>query len=109
MKAVLRQITSTPEHSFLIRKDVGANMLNNWHYHPEIELLFFKKSSGTWLIGDHIGHFQSGDVVFLGPDLPHCFRHEKAYTTKSGRAAGETICVKFMPMIFGSPFFNMSE
>jgi hypothetical protein len=65
MKAVLRQITSTPEQSFLIRKDVGENMLNNWHYHPEIELLFIKKSSGTWLIGDHIGHFQDGDVVLL--------------------------------------------
>ncbi|MCW3116287.1 MAG: AraC family transcriptional regulator [Chitinophagaceae bacterium] len=109
MKAVLRQITSTPDHSFLIRKDARENMVNNWHYHPEIELLFIKKSSGTWLIGDHIGHFQSGDVVLIGPDLPHCFRHEKKYTAKKSKIAGETICIKFLPEIFGSPFLNMPE
>src|SRR5688500_14504271 len=66
MKPVLRQITATPSWSFLVRKDKGKYMLNNWHYHPEIELLFLKQSSGTWLIGDHIGHYQSGDVVMIG-------------------------------------------
>lgn len=109
MKAVLRQSISTPEHSFLIRRDIGENMVNNWHYHPEIEILFIKKSSGTWLIGDHIGHFQSGDVVFIGPGLPHCFRHEKEYTSNRARAAGATICIKFLPDIFGNAFFNLPE
>jgi AraC-like DNA-binding protein len=109
MKPVLRQITSTPAHSFLIRKDWGENMLNNWHYHPEIELLFMKRSSGTWLIGDHIGHYQSGDVVMLGANLPHCFRHEYDYIIKRDDTAGETICIKFMPDIFGSSFFNLPE
>ncbi|MEO7766456.1 MAG: AraC family transcriptional regulator [Ferruginibacter sp.] len=108
MKAVLRQITSTPEYSFLVRKDVGEHTMNNWHYHPEFELLYIKKSSGTWLIGDHIGHFQNGDIVFIGPDLPHCFRHEKEYT-KNDKSAGETICVKFLFQIFGNQFFNMPE
>ena len=44
---MLRQITATPEYSFLVRKDVGGNMINNWHYHPEIELLFIQRSVGT--------------------------------------------------------------
>ena len=82
MKPALRQITTTPEFSFQIRKDVGDSMINNWHYHPEIELLFLKKSSGTWLIGDHIGHFENGDVVLVGANLPHCFQHEYDYLIK---------------------------
>jgi AraC-like DNA-binding protein len=109
MKPVLRQITSTPEHSFLVRRDVGENMLNSWHYHPEIELLFMKRSSGTWLIGDHIGHFQSGDIVLLGANLPHCFRHEYDYIIERDDAAGETICVKFLAGMFGNDFFNLPE
>lgn len=109
MKPALRQITSTPQNSFLIRKDVGDCMLNNWHYHTEIELLFIKKSSGTWLIGDHIGHFQSGDMVLVGANLPHCFRHEYDHLIKRGATAGETICIKFVPDIFGSQFFNIPE
>jgi AraC-like DNA-binding protein len=109
MKPTLRQITTTPQSSFLIRKDVGDGMLNNWHYHPEIELLFIKKSSGTWLIGDHIGHFKNGDLVLLGANLPHCFRHEYDHLTIKGTTAGEAICIKFIPEIFGSQFFNIPE
>jgi AraC-like DNA-binding protein len=109
MKPALRQITATPQSSFLVRKDTGSAMVNNWHYHPEIELLFIKKSSGTWLIGDHIGHFKNGDMVLIGADLPHCFRHENGYLSRKGATAGETICVKFVPDIFGSQFLNMPE
>ncbi len=109
MKPELRQITSSPQSSFLVRRDVGERMLNNWHYHPEIELLFIKRSSGTWLVGDHIGPFKSGDMLLIGANLPHCFRHEYGHIIKSGKAAGEAICVKFVPAIFGNPFLNMPE
>jgi len=108
MKPVLRQITATPSYSFMVRKDTGKYMVNSWHYHPEIELLFIGKSSGTWLIGDHIGHFQPGDVVMIGSGLPHCFRHEPGYVS-GNEASGETICVKFAPEIFGNAFWNLPE
>lgn len=109
MKPVLRQTIATPEYSFVVRKDIGEKMLNNWHYHPEIELLYFKRSVGTWLIGDHIGHYQSGDVLLIGANLPHCFRHEYDYVIKKEEIAGEAICVKFIPQIFGSAFLNLPE
>ncbi len=109
MKPILRQITSTPQSSFLVRKDVGDSMLNNWHYHPEIELLYIKKSSGTWLIGDHIGHYKNGDIVLIGPNLPHCFRHQYSHLINNGKVVGESICIKFIPAIFGSSFLNMPE
>lgn len=109
MKPVLRQVTSTPEYSFTVRKDEGENMLNNWHYHPEIEILYIKRSLGTWLIGDHIGHFKSGDIVMIGANLPHCFRHEYEYIIKKEDKAGESICLKFLPEIFGPVFLNLPE
>jgi AraC-like DNA-binding protein len=109
MKPTLRQITSSPQSSFLMRKDTGDRMVNNWHYHPEIELLYIKKSAGTWLIGDHIGPFQSGDIVLIGANLPHCFRHELDFMTHKGKNAGETICIKFVPDIFGAQFLNIPE
>lgn len=109
MKPTLRQITTTPESSFLVRKDVGESMLNNWHYHPEVELLYIKKSSGTWLIGDHIGNFDNGDMVLIGANLPHCFRHEYPHINKKGIAPGESICIKFVPDILGSTFLQLPE
>jgi AraC-like DNA-binding protein len=109
MKPVLRQITTTSEYSFLVRKDIGESMINNWHYHPEFELLFIRKSAGTWLIGNHIGHFTSGDIVLIGPNLPHCFRHEDNYLTNGTDSEGESICIKVLPGIFGAQFLNLPE
>lgn len=109
MKPVLLQITDMPEHSFLVRKDIGSEMMNNWHYHPELEILYIKKSAGTWMIGDHIGHFNSGDVVMIGANLPHCFRHEYDYVLQSAENAGESICIKFKPDIFGQQFLALPE
>ena len=59
MKAELRPLTSTPDRSFLIRTDIGQNLVNNWHYHPEIELLYIKRSAGTWLVASQIGALQA--------------------------------------------------
>ena len=109
MKPALRHTTTTPEHSFQIKKDIGDSMINNWHYHPEIELLYLKKSSGTWLIGDHIGQYKDGDVVLVGANLPHCFQHEGEYLIKQGTREGEAICIKFTPEIFGDKFLDMPE
>jgi AraC-like DNA-binding protein len=109
MKPVLRQITDMPEHSFLVRKDIGSQMMNNWHYHPELEILYIKKSSGTWMIGDHIGHFNSGDVVMIGANLPHCFRHEYDYVLQTAVEAGESICIKFKADMLGQPFLALPE
>lgn len=97
-------MTATPNLSFTVRKDVGASLINNWHYHAEIELLFIRRSAGTWLIGDHIGHFKTGDVVMTGSNLPHCFRHEADYME-----TGETICVKFLPAMLGEYFMGLPE
>ena len=57
MKPSLRKVTIGPLHSFSVRKDQGAGLVNNWHYHPEVELLFIKGSKGSLVIGDHIGNF----------------------------------------------------
>lgn len=109
MKPKLRKATPSMTESFIVRKDLGSEMANDWHYHPEIELLFIKRSSGTWMIGGHVGHFQSGDVVLLGPNVPHCYRHEYEYIQQNERATGEAIGVLFLQDILGSHFLNIPE
>ena len=43
----------------------------HWHYHPECEISFVKKGFGTRMVGDSVETFEEGDLLFLGPDLPH--------------------------------------
>ncbi len=42
-----------------------------WHQHPEYEIIYVKKGSGKLHIGNHLGEYQEGEVMFLGPNLPH--------------------------------------
>lgn len=42
-----------------------------WHFHPEFELHQVHATSGRYFVGDFIGHFQPGNLVLVGPNLPH--------------------------------------
>lgn len=42
-----------------------------WHHHPEFELTLTLNSIGQRFIGDHIGDYGDGDLVLIGPNLPH--------------------------------------
>ena len=42
-----------------------------WHHHPEFELTLTLNSVGQRFIGDHIGEYDDGDLVLIGPNLPH--------------------------------------
>lgn len=42
-----------------------------WHYHPQFELTLTVNARGQRYIGDHLGNFEPGDLVLVGPNLPH--------------------------------------
>lgn len=109
MKPTLRKAVPAPESSFVVRKDVGRKMKNNWHYHAECELLFIKRSSGIWLVGDYKDTFESGDVILLGSGIPHSFRHENKYITEGESEPGEALVTLFSPEIFGEYFLSLPE
>lgn len=45
-----------------------------WHYHQEMELSITERGSGTRFVGDHIGPFDSLDVVLIGSNVPHFWK-----------------------------------
>ncbi len=44
-----------------------------WHYHSEVELTFLSSGQARMHVGNHVATCRAGDLVVLGPDLPHDF------------------------------------
>lgn len=78
-----------------------------WHYHPEYELTLIVSSQGQRLVGDGIADYGSGDLVLLGPNLPHSWRSRPFPGTskKSHRA----VVVHFRQDFLGERFFALQE
>lgn len=59
--------------SFTFRKFTEENCSNlpYWHCHPEYEIVFVSNGKGKRQIGDHVSHYEEGDLIFLGPNIPH--------------------------------------
>lgn len=73
MKASLEKIEPGFGSSFTIRKftDVHCHARPHWHFHPEYEIVYISNGRGKRHIGDHFSFYENGDLIFLGPDLPH--------------------------------------
>lgn len=106
MKPSLRKISVNPLTSFSVRVDKADRMLNNWHYHPELELLLIKNSTGTSIIGDKIESFNGKYLVLIGPNLPHTFIHDKSDEDDSDK---EAIVIHFYENFWGRSFVNLPE
>lgn len=73
MKAVLERIEPVFGSSFTIRRfdDLEACNRPHWHFHPEYEIVYISNGRGKRHIGDHVSFYEDGDLIFLGPNLPH--------------------------------------
>jgi AraC-like DNA-binding protein len=107
MKPQLLKIQSQPLGSFTVRKEMSANINSRWHYHPEVELIHFRRGTGMQFVGDHMMRFQPGDVVLVGADLPHYWRFDEQRSRKS--AAAYSTVIHFLEDFWGDQFNSLPE
>jgi len=70
---VFESITHDPRHSFFWHVHGYPSPVAKWNYHPEYELHLIRHSSGHYMVGDHIDRFEPGNLVLVGPNLPHAW------------------------------------
>jgi AraC-like DNA-binding protein len=80
---------------------------HTWHYHPEYELAYVVESHGLRFVGDSIQPYHPGDLVLLGPNLPHCWSDEG--DPQSCAAPPELVVIQFNRDSFGDGFLSLPE
>ncbi|WP_461453353.1 AraC family transcriptional regulator [Mucilaginibacter sp.] len=109
MKPQLVKIPYELEHSFSVRKDIAPNINNRWHYHPEVELIYFHKGAGTQFVGDHISQFTPGDVVIVGKNLPHFWKYDDCYLKEVITSEPFSTVIHFHENFIGERFLHLPE
>ncbi|QJD80520.1 AraC family transcriptional regulator [Spirosoma rhododendri] len=68
---VREDVRSDADSSFRILVTPHLNDFYYWHFHPEYELVYIDRASGTRQVGTHLSHFTDSDLVLIGPYIPH--------------------------------------
>jgi AraC-like DNA-binding protein len=104
VKAIFEKVSRDTRHSFAFLDFRASRFQCPFHYHPECELTLILSSTGQRYVGDHIGRFAPGDLVLMGPNLPHMYVNDQKF---SGRAHSRVL--QFLPDCLGAHFLECGE
>lgn len=109
MKPIHEKLILEPRNSFVLQKDAYPYYPTPWHYHPEYELVLVVKSTGLRTVGDHDERFEEGDLLFIGPNLPHSYQNDDVYYQGDPALTAEAIVIHFKEDFLGKDFFRLPE
>ena len=105
MRAILENISPKMQGRTIFGLSINQTRFDSlWHYHPEYELTYIIKGNGRRMVGDDMENFNEGDLVLLGPDLPHTWIGERSSTTENNIALVIQFSEEFL-----APFLSLIE
>jgi AraC-like DNA-binding protein len=109
MKEWLEQIKLNPSESFFIGVFQDHIDKSMWHYHQEYELSFITEGSGSRIVGDSIEEFHPGDLIFIGPRIPHVWFSETPVMNQSSGRTLESVYLLFNQAILPGALTSLPE
>lgn len=108
MKQAIRKLPIPNSKSYRMQNLIAPYFDPYWHFHQEHQLVVVMKGTGTRFVGDDISHFESGDMVLTGANLPHVWRNDEEYFQNLDL---ETHCIViyFSPDFMGDSFLAKDE
>ncbi len=109
MHPILEKVSPDSSTSFALKEEILPYIKIGWHFHPEYELTLFTESTGKRFIGDHTDNFGPGDLLLLGPNLPHYMRNDEVYYKGDPNLRIRAIVIHFSRDFVGEKFFEIPE
>jgi len=106
MHAQFEKVVTGPERSFFVEEQRLPRFDAPWHFHPEMELTGILGSRGRRFVGDSIAPFREGELVLLGPDLPHFWHNEGAGLVGD---VAHSVVVQFRREFLGAEVLQLPE
>jgi len=104
----LQKETQSAESSFVYNYAEVPHTYDKYHYHKEYELSFHIQNSGTRYVGDSIRRFNSGDLVLVGPNIPHYWHSDDIYYNTQDIYA-KLVVIHFVEDFAGKYFLDSPE
>lgn len=108
MKATYQKILLSEGSSFLATRLILPRFHSEYHFHPEYELKYVIESKGKRFVGDTIENFQEGDLILLGPNIPHYWKNDDIHD-RSDLMQSKAVVVLFTEDFLGKSFFSLQE
>ncbi|MBK1878710.1 helix-turn-helix domain-containing protein [Pelagicoccus mobilis] len=102
MKVFFEDVRYRSNHSFICASNTADHLNCPYHWHPEYEITLVVSGRGHRVIGDHMRNFEPGDLVLLGPNLPHLYQGWRISNEHS-----HTLYIQFSPEKL--PLFELPE
>lgn len=109
MKAVEFHLPQDVDKSFIVFRETGDFFPAPWHYHAHYEFVLVNKSTGRRMVGDHIGYFNEGDLVFMGSLLPHVWVNDPIYLNGQADHQADALVLHFTDDFLGEEFMKIPE
>ena len=103
MKLIYKKEGNEPISSFFVKRVKEPVLDINWHFHEEYEIIYILQGNGVRLVGDNLSNFQSGELVLVGPNIPHLWRAIENVSSV------DRIIIKFDEIPGGINLFSLPE
>lgn len=106
LKPSFERLETSVNSSYTLRAFKEFIFTAPYHFHPEYELTLIIKGEGKRFVGNNMADFAAGDLVFIGANLPHCW---KITHPTPNQLNAHSIVIQFHEDFLGPDFFNKPE
>ncbi|MCU7550091.1 AraC family transcriptional regulator [Chitinophagaceae bacterium LB-8] len=109
MKAAIHKSAIPDSQLFVVKYLEEKHFDPTWHAHAEIQLFVVLEGTGTRFIGNSMHSFSPGELVLIGPHLPHLWRSDEAYFVKNSSLRTKGIVIYMHQDFLGTSIMEKEE